>query len=96
MQGAKFASEKKNYYKMAKKETTKKAAGAEKDPRAARLEALAQAMGRIEKAYGRSSWNWCQMKRRQLSVRASPGYASAPRSSAATAARSAASPRSSF
>lgn len=40
---------------MAKKETTKKAAGAEKDPRAARLEALAQAMGRIEKAYGRGA-----------------------------------------
>ncbi len=39
---------------MAKKETTKKAS-AEKDPRAARLEALAQAMGRIEKAYGRGA-----------------------------------------
>lgn len=39
---------------MAKKETTKKA-GAEKDPQAARLEALAQAMGRIEKAYGRGA-----------------------------------------
>ena len=39
---------------MAKKETTKKAY-AEKDPRAARLEALAQAMGRIEKAYGRGA-----------------------------------------
>jgi len=40
---------------MAKKETTKKSAAAEKDPRAARLEALAQAMGRIEKAYGRGA-----------------------------------------
>ena len=49
MQGAKFASEKKNYYKMAKKETTKKAAGAEKDPRAARLEALAHALGQPKK-----------------------------------------------
>ena len=39
---------------MAKKETTKKA-GAEKDPQAARMEALAQAMGRIEKAYGRGA-----------------------------------------
>lgn len=39
---------------MAKKETTKKT-GAEKDPQAARLEALAQAMGRIEKAYGRGA-----------------------------------------
>lgn len=39
---------------MAKKETTKKAS-TEKDPRAARLEALAQAMGRIEKAYGRGA-----------------------------------------
>lgn len=39
---------------MAKKETTKKA-GADKDPQAARLEALAQAMGRIEKAYGRGA-----------------------------------------
>ncbi len=41
-------------YIMAKKETTKKA-GAEKDPQAARMEALAQAMGRIEKAYGRGA-----------------------------------------
>lgn len=39
---------------MARKETTKKA-GAEKDPQAARMEALAQAMGRIEKAYGRGA-----------------------------------------
>ncbi len=40
---------------MAKKETTKKSAAAEKDPKAARLEALQQAMGRIEKAYGRGA-----------------------------------------
>lgn len=42
---------------MAKKESSKKGAdkGAEKDPQAARLEALAQAMGRIEKAYGRGA-----------------------------------------
>ncbi len=39
---------------MAKKETTKKVS-AEKDPQAARREALAQAMGRIEKAYGRGA-----------------------------------------
>ena len=42
---------------MAKKESSKKGAdkGAEKDPQAARMEALAQAMGRIEKAYGRGA-----------------------------------------
>ena len=38
---------------MAKKETTKKTDS--KDPQAARLEALAAAMGRIEKAYGRGA-----------------------------------------
>ena len=41
---------------MAKKESTKKTSLKEaKDPRAARLDALAQAMGRIEKAYGRGA-----------------------------------------
>ena len=42
---------------MAKKESSKKGAdkGAEKDPQAARMEALAQAMVRIEKAYGRGA-----------------------------------------
>ncbi|MCH5221385.1 MAG: recombinase RecA [Muribaculaceae bacterium] len=39
---------------MAKKEIGKKA-GAEKDPQSARLEALAQAMSRIEKSYGRGA-----------------------------------------
>ncbi len=40
---------------MAKKETGTKKADKEKDPQSARLEALAQAMGRIEKAYGRGA-----------------------------------------
>ena len=39
---------------MAKKESSKKSE-APKDPQAARLEALEQAMGRIEKAYGRGA-----------------------------------------
>ncbi len=38
-----------------KTEKNKKAAADNKDPRAARLDALAQAMGRIEKAYGRGA-----------------------------------------
>ena len=48
-----FASENKNYLIMATK--PKKTKGEELDPKAARLEALAQAMGRIEKAYGRGA-----------------------------------------
>ena len=40
---------------MAKLEKTKKDAGKAQDPKAARLDALAQAMGRIEKAYGRGA-----------------------------------------
>lgn len=40
---------------MAKIEKTRKGAGKEIDPKAARLEALAQAMGKIEKAYGRGA-----------------------------------------
>ena len=52
-----FASETKKHTIMAKKESSKKGAdkGAEKDPQAARMEALAQPMGRIEKAYGRGA-----------------------------------------
>ena len=40
---------------MAKKAGAAKGADKEKDPQAARMEALAQAMGRIEKAYGRGA-----------------------------------------
>ncbi len=40
---------------MAKIEKTKKGAAKEVDPKAARLDALAQAMGKIEKAYGRGA-----------------------------------------
>lgn len=50
----KFALETKTYNKMAKKESSKKSE-TPKDPQAARLEALEQAMGRIEKAYGRGA-----------------------------------------
>ena len=51
-----FVAETKNSPKMEKpKKSTKKTAADEGNPQAARLEALAQAMGRIEKAYGRGA-----------------------------------------